>query len=642
MSDISQGTVYVTAEMLTGQYFNIRRRGMRGVNIYTLSDLLQVVGESRDGRQIGGQIQQNLFSLSLDERVQIYRKCAPVYGLVTGRANRIAGLKWKIRNVTKEQDRSEAFLKMAAEVFREWNSPTNVKHAFVRLRARAFIRRYLPDVLDDMSNFNASLLRWKRRSKMTTEDECTRVEDWIANPNNKRTFKEFTVESIVDLCVHGAAAWFKSRDARGKIANVDNLPGGTVLPFRSAFVGGSSAFAQIINGVPPKIYFRDEVTFLTYAANSALSYGTVPLEALVNRIAEFLLFEEQAAMKADGTSAPEKLIVMNEMFPYGDEDVQRDLNVPLSREEQSRIETLVNEPRRNAIRVLTGHGGAQGQPAVVDLSRADTFAAQSEREEKTLRTVAIVFNASNVEINLTGSDNTSGRETSENQQESDQAKGWLPLAVGYEEKWNREILPETVYGPDYEMDIDKGLSEKEQVALEQAKMQTGTYATNQVREDRDDEPWPEPEYDRPPSGAQKAPAPDGSKGNPLSVVGMEMRRQADAVRKVMVTVDRAMKELASRRNVVVKGGDSHPITVNTPPITINTPPVTVNMPEVHVSPPSVTVQPASIHVDAPKPQDVNLEVRVEKEQKATTRKIELMREGGVIVSAKSSPVNEGE
>ena len=515
MSDISQGTVYVTAESLTGPYFDARKKGRRGANIYTLSDLLSVTGESKTGQIIAGQIQQNLFTLSLDERVQIYRKCGPVFGLITGRANRISGLSWHIKNINKDEDRAEAYLKMASDLFREFGA-ASVKHALVRMRCRAVARKFLPDLLDDFSNFIPAMMRWKRRNKIRQEDRCSQIEDWMAHPNGQRNLKEFTAETIIDMHTHGAAAWYKWRPAStGMVENVYNLPGGTVLPFRSMFVGGGMAWAQVINGVPPMIYFNSEISYLTYAPNSALSYGAVPLEALVNRIAEMLLFEEQAAMKADGTSAPEKLVVMNEMFPYGDEELGAQLATPMSQQEQSRIETLMNEPRRNAIRLLTGHGG-QGTPTVVDLSRESTFAAQSDREDKILRVVAIVFNASNIEINLTGSTDTSGRNTSEAQQESDQAKGWVPVAIAYQDKWNQEILAER-WGTEYELDSDKGLTEKEQVELEQAKMATGTYDINKIRTERGDEPYPETEYDRPPGGSAAPKPPDGTRGNPLMV-----------------------------------------------------------------------------------------------------------------------------
>jgi hypothetical protein len=516
MSDISMGTVYVTAEQLAGVYWNARRRGMRGANIYTLSDLLTVSGETKRGQIVSGQLQQNLFTLSIEERVQIYRKCGPVFGVITGRANRIAGLEWRITRVAKHDDRVEAQVKMAADLFKEWKDDASLQGAVVRARCYAYVRKYIPEVRADLSNIASALLRWKRRNKIRYEDKSTQIEDWLHRPNSEDNLSQFMRKSVVDLHTHGAAAWYKERDpGTGLLENIYVLPGGTVLPFRQMYVGGGVAYAQILNGIPPKIYFTDEISYLPYAPNSYLSYGAVPLEALVNKIAETLLFDEQAAMKADGTSAPEKMIVMNETLPFGDEEASKDLTVPLNLSEQSRIETLVNEPRRNAIRLLTGYGGSSS-PVVIDLSRADTFAAQSDRQDKILRDIAIVFQCSNIEVNLTGSEETSGRETSQTQAQTDQAKGWKPTAQDIEDRINTDLLPER-WGPDYRLEIDKGISEREQVELERLKLQTGTYDVNALRMERGDDPYPDEVYDRPPGQGGAQPSPDGSEASPLAV-----------------------------------------------------------------------------------------------------------------------------
>jgi len=509
MSDISRGTVYVTAESVAQPWRSAHQKGRRGVNIYTLSDLLSVSGEARGGEIISGTIQQNLFTLSLDERVQVYRKCDPVFGLVTGRAKRIAGLKWAVKKVTKDDDRIEAHVKMATELFREWSEPT-IKGQVIRARCLKYVLGILPDARPDFSNIGSALARWKRRNKMAYDDRSQEIMDWLHEPNAEDNFNQFVQKTVIDLMVHGGVGWYKERMNR-LIENVYVLPGGTVLPFRSTFVGGGSAYVQILNGIPPKVYFPDEITYIAYAPNSMLSYGAVPLEALVNKVAEYLMFDEQAAQKADGTSAPEKLIVMNDQFPFGDEDLGKDLPVPLTREEQSKIETLMNEPRRNAIRVLTGYGG-QGQPTVVDLSRESTFQSQSERQDKILRAVAIVYNVSNVEINLTGSEDTSGRATSESQQDSDQQKGWAPIAMQFEDAINTDILPQK-FGHGYALESEKGLNDKQKVDLLRARLETGAYSVNEVRTGAGEEPYPEPEYDRPKSPS----AADGSALNPLSM-----------------------------------------------------------------------------------------------------------------------------
>ncbi len=518
MSDISQGTVYATVEDFIGT--TVMRAGdrqKRGANIYTLSDLLSISGTTKGGEIVNGQIQQNLFTLSLDERVQVYRKCGPVYGVVTGRARRIANLDWRVKKLSRDEDRIATYIKQAAEMYREHADPHSVADAVIRVQAWKYIRRYLPDVKFDLSNVQASLLRWRQRNKLAAEDKTNEIEDWMHQINGQRTWSEFVFEGVVDLHVHGAIAWYKERNlATGFIENIYNLPGGTVLPFRTKFVSPVSLYAQILNGVPPMIYGKDEISYIPYAPMSSLSYGSVPLEALVNKIAESLLFDEQAAMKADGTSAPEKLVIMNDMFPFGDGDEGKDLPVALPASEQAKIETLINEPRPNAIRLLTGYGGGQGQPQVVDLSRADTFEAQSNRQDKVLREIAIVFNMSNIEVNLTGSENTSGRETSETQADIEQQKGWAPLAALYEDRFNTDVLPQR-WGSGYEVESDKGASEKDQLELERLKMASGAYATNEVRTDGGREPWPEPEYDRPPSAGAAAQPPDGSEMNPLSV-----------------------------------------------------------------------------------------------------------------------------
>lgn len=528
MSDINYGNVYVTAEQLAGNFWTTQDRKRRGVNVMTLSDLLSISGEAKSGRFIPGTIQQNLFTLSIEERIEIYRRCAPVYGVVSGRAKRIAGLKWQVKKVTKNEDRTETYLRMALELWKEWGEAAKddrgllVKAAMIRMRCYSYIATTLVEITPNMANFEGCLSRWKQRLKMTYDDKSTEIEDWLDQPNAQDTFKEFIQKSVLDLMIHGAGAWYKERaELTNKITNFYVLPGGTVLPFRSTFVGGANAFAQILNGLPPKIYFTDEISYLTYAPISTLSYGTVPLEALTNKVAEYLLFDQQAAMKADGTTAPEKLIVMNDYFPYGEESIQKDMPVPLTQQEQRRIETLANEPRRNAIRVLTGYG--QGQPVVVDLSRADTFQQQSERQDKILREVAIVYNMSNMEINLTGSGDTSGRSTSETQEDIEQEKGWTPVAVMIEDRLNHDILSEA-WGTEYEIECDKGLSEEEQVNLERLKMQTGTYAVNELRKGRGDEPYPEEIYNRPPGQGQPQPSPDGSEGNPLSVKMTGARR----------------------------------------------------------------------------------------------------------------------
>jgi hypothetical protein len=263
----------------------------------------------------------------------------------------------------------------------------------------------------------------------------------------------------------------------------------------------------------PQIYFADEICWSTYMPTSGIAYGLIPLEALVNKVAESLLFDQRAAEAADGTRPPEKIVVFGEDSPFGDLTGEEALKVPIPQDEQSRLEVLINEPKKNAIRVLSGYGS----PVVMDLSRSDTYAAQAERQKDIRTAVALVFNMTNMEINETGSDNTSGRSTSEAQASIEKEKGIYPLVLIEENHWNNEILPMR-FGPGYEFKFKSGLTDMEQLEIDTAKVNSQTYSIDEVRVERGDEPWGG-EYERPLGGAQGQ-QPDGSARAPLNIKGM--------------------------------------------------------------------------------------------------------------------------
>ncbi len=96
------------------------------------------------------------------------------------------------------------------------------------------------------------------------------------------------------------------------------------------------------------------------------------------------------------------------MFGSGLDD---DSSMPVNKNEQKRVETVINEARKGAIRTLTGIG----KPLVLDVSRSDTMQTQIERQRQIREEVALVYNMSNMEVNLTGSEDTSGRAVSESQ-----------------------------------------------------------------------------------------------------------------------------------------------------------------------------------------------------------------------------------
>jgi hypothetical protein len=152
----------------------------------------------------------------------------------------------------------------------------------------------------------------------------------------------------------------------------------------------------------------------------------------------------------------------------------------------------------------------------VDLSRENTMAFQHERQKDITNYIGMVFQATAMEMNLTGGDNTSGRSTADAQREIFQSKGVRPILQIIESLHNRDIIPYR-YGPGWKIDYQTMKNEKEEMELLAAKMNTGVFSVNEVR--RDDlniDPFEGEEFDKP-AGSK---TPDGSQMNPLNFKGM--------------------------------------------------------------------------------------------------------------------------
>lgn len=462
----------------------------RGVSVFSTSQLLGVTGLGKDGDRVTTTYQYPYFNLTISERVDMYRLCSPIFGVVTGRMNRIAGLEWTVTKASKDEDRIAERLKECMAIYREYEDDPTVKGLGVRLRCAAEVFRWLPEVRRDLKNFDAALRRWSRRLKAQAEDRSTEVEDWLRAPNQGDTFSDLIKKIVFDLHVHGVAAPYKEA-MNGHVENVYELPGGTVYPIRGRYIGEATGYVQLVDGFDPQVMFKDEVSFLQYAPRSDASYGSIPLEALVNKVAESLLFDQRAAEMADGTKPPEKLIAFGDRSPFG--ALGEEFELPIDKAEQKRVEALVNEARKEAVRVITGYG----TPAIVDVSRADTFQYQSERQKMVREEVGLVFGASNAEMNLTGSEATSGRETSETQERYDLYKGIYPLVQTIENFLNQDVLPYR-FGSGFLFQYQPSTSETAKVDLLRKKKDSGLYSVNELRaEELGRDPFEGKQYDEP-------------------------------------------------------------------------------------------------------------------------------------------------
>lgn len=473
-------------------------KNRRGQNVYTISEIVGVQGRDNAGRIINGEVQIPIFLLTPQEREYLARLCAPIFAVVNNRSQRISALEWEVTRKKKQEDRIVQSLRNAHDLYKEWDSTTDVKHMIVRARCAKIIREELPDVREDMSNFDRCLRRWSQNQKNVITDSSQEIIDWISEPNDEDDFEEMRKKWTYDLMVHGADAQYMMK-LNQRIDSIHMLPGGSVLPLRGRYVGGGVGYVQLMQLAEPTIYFQDEMIYDNYIPISARSYGLIPIEALLNKIAETMLFDKLAAERADGTTPPQKIVAFggNAAGTAILENLEGEkLEIPLGPEEQSRLEHKINEERKNAIITLTG----MGTPVAIDISKADTFATQSERQDKLIRDIGMVFSASNAEMNLDGSMEFSSQDVAKQQERQERERGIYPIVRIMDKTVTKKWIPGR-FGPGWKMETKTSLSDAEKLALDREMLQSGLYDVNYIKE-KNGEPIYDKEEFNYPQGAQ--------------------------------------------------------------------------------------------------------------------------------------------
>jgi hypothetical protein len=481
----------------------------RAPQIYTLSQLMTVSGRDKDGNMQTGYYDQSFFYLSFDERINIFRSCVPVNAVVTSRMNTIAALDFDVISDKQQEDRLYERLKNLKAIYDEYQNATDTKYIVAKGVILKEIKDTLPDILPDLSNFMSCLMRWRKRCNDQNTDQGNWIKSWMMQPNNNDTYEEFTKKQIFDLMIHGCFAAYKEEQNR-KIENVYLLPGGAVFPLRNKFANGANAYVQVYQGLTDaRIYYDDEMAFANWIPTTARGYGFIPLECLINKLAETMFFDKLMADQADGTNFPEKMVIVTDQNAFG--DLNKEFSTPIPEEEQKRVEEKLNTPRKGKIMTFTGNN-----VQVVDLSKENTMAIQIERQKDIREEVGLVFQATSMEMNLAGGDNTSGRSTAEIQKDLYYARGVLPMIKILEVFWNRNVLPFR-FGSGWKVEYKSGKSEIDDIDVLQKKVLTGIYSINELREEEGIDQFKDDEYNKP-MGSQK---PDGTQQNPLNFQGME-------------------------------------------------------------------------------------------------------------------------
>lgn len=463
----------------------------RGAQVYNLAQMMGITGYAQNGSLLTVSSDNPYFVLSPEERNQIFQLSSPVFGIVSSRMNRIAGLEFEIVSDSKIEDEKVDRFKNAYNIIKEYNGVTDLQYIVTTAKLRQYLMSNLNTLRPDLVNFDKALLRWRKEIQKTNQNEAEKAKEWLMHPNPMETWLDFVKIWVYDLMMHGADAIYKST-IDGKLNNIQHLAGGSVIPIRTPFVDSQEAYIQMLD-YRYQIFHENELVFSQYIPVSWRSYGMIPIEALVNKVAETLLFDKLMAEQADGTKPPEKAVLIAEKQSFG-ADLDLQSGIPAS--EQKRVEEKLNQPIKNGIMTFNGNN-----IEVVDISKENTMEFQNSRQKDIREEVALVFNMSNIEANLSGSDDTSGRSTSEVQKEIEQGKGVAPILKTIEQKINSEILPYRI-GSGYEFKFTVEDNEEQRIDLLTKKKNSGLYAINQIRiDDMNEMPFPGEEFDKP-TGSQ--------------------------------------------------------------------------------------------------------------------------------------------
>lgn len=472
----------------------------RGINVQAKGDVVGASGRMLDGSISREPIQPPYFSLTPLERDEIVKQNSYVQGIITGRMHRISGIDWIVEPTGRMEEDFIDAMRMRFQLYEEYKNVPELKYKVASIRQSSILRENLIDLLPDMSNFKSALRRWRLKYKHQVRTSSAQVEDWINRANDQVDFEEFQKKWVYDLMAHGASSIFWDTQAPNIQKTFYMLPGGSVMQIRHPYAGPGVAWVQMVAGYETKIYLENEMIYDTYIPTSSRTYGVVPLDALVNKVAESLMFDRMSAERADGTRPPEKMVVFGEQSPipgFGGNNPDS-FSIPLPTDQMGKLEQKINTERQNAIAVISG----VGTPQILDLSRADTFAAQNERQTRLLKDIALVFNVSNNEINETGAEGSSGRAVSESLERVDKEKGTGPIIRVIDKTMTKKVLTRK-FGDNWIFKHKGALSELEEVELDAKKLSSSTYSVNEIREARGEDPFSGEEFNKP-SNAQQA------------------------------------------------------------------------------------------------------------------------------------------
>jgi hypothetical protein len=469
---------------ITGGHLNAGSR-RRGSQVYNVQQIMGTSGVGKNGKYLTGGVEYPLFRITVQQRTEFVKMCGPLQGLITSRMQKVCNTPFSVKPIRQDEDREYDKMKTLYSVCQEFEGlPFNddtLKYVLIREKSKETLLRKLPELLPDLSNFDSAILRWKKKIQNKHTSDGEKIKEWLQTPNGTVRLFDYFQKMVFDLHVHGAVATYKKAGPDGKLESFDTLPGGSVYKIKERYYTSECAYIQIIQGLTNQFFYSDEMAYLDYLPTSCQSYPLIPIEAVLNKVIGYLLYDMEMASQADGTRPPEKILAVAKKTASEFAEYDAPPNLRMDPADQKRLETKINEPRRYPVMVLDNLNGDVME--VIDISKENIMQILDMRQDKMKQDIATVYNAMPFEVGLTGSDFTSGRETSESQLEHAYGKGLAPILYKIESMLTHDILPYR-FGYGYKVEFEKSKNELEERQLDQIKLANGEMTTNELRESK--------------------------------------------------------------------------------------------------------------------------------------------------------------
>src|SRR5271157_2737813 len=128
-------------------------RHRRGIQVYTTSQILRTTGRDKNGLLLSWGTEQPYFYLTADQRNQMVRLSSIIFGIVSSRMNRISSIDFDIVPMHKRIEEMAEKFKDSKELYNEFKTSLDYRDVAMKANIVRTLRKYMPDMKSDLSNF---------------------------------------------------------------------------------------------------------------------------------------------------------------------------------------------------------------------------------------------------------------------------------------------------------------------------------------------------------------------------------------------------------------------------------------------------------------------------------------------------------